>query len=90
VTFSLLTRFQRPPVTPEAEEPEIIPGVHMLFPEEAAELFDQQARKALGISGEEFLRRWDAGEIPPVPDTPKAREFGKLVMLLPWVGRSPL
>ncbi len=27
------------------------------------ELLDEQARKYLGIGGEEFLRRWDAGEI---------------------------
>lgn len=30
--------------------------------EEARALFDRQARKFLGISGEEFLRRYDAGE----------------------------
>jgi hypothetical protein len=27
------------------------------------ELVDEQARKYLGISGEEFIRRWEAGEI---------------------------
>jgi len=30
--------------------------------EEGRELFDQRARATLGISGEEFLRRWDAGD----------------------------
>ena len=29
--------------------------------EEGRELFDKAARRALGISGDEFLRRWDAG-----------------------------
>ena len=36
-----------------------IPGVHVVTPEEGLALFDQQARKTLGISGDEFLRRWD-------------------------------
>jgi hypothetical protein len=30
--------------------------------EEGRELFDRQARLRLGMSGEEFLRAWDAGE----------------------------
>lgn len=31
-------------------------------PEEGHALFDRKARDLLGISGKEFLRRWDAGE----------------------------
>lgn len=30
--------------------------------DEAAEAFDAVARREMGISGTEFLRRWDAGE----------------------------
>jgi hypothetical protein len=30
--------------------------------EEAAAAFDRVTRREMGISGEEFLRRWDAGE----------------------------
>lgn len=30
--------------------------------QEAGEVFDGIARRELGISGSEFLRRWDAGE----------------------------
>lgn len=33
-----------------------------LSPQEAAEAFDAVARREMGLSGEEFLRRWDAGE----------------------------
>lgn len=29
---------------------------------EGVELFDRVTRREMGISGEEFLRRWDAGE----------------------------
>ena len=34
----------------------------MLSPEEGRKLFDEAAFHWMGITGEEFLRRWDAGE----------------------------
>ncbi|MBK5218385.1 MAG: hypothetical protein JJE35_01165 [Thermoleophilia bacterium] len=37
--------------------------VRELDREAGQELLDEQARKFLGISGPEFLRRWQAGEI---------------------------
>ncbi|HET7036790.1 MAG TPA: hypothetical protein VFI42_13980 [Thermomicrobiaceae bacterium] len=43
--------------------------IHELTKQEARELFDQVARKYLNMSGEEFLRRWDAGEFRD-QDTP--------------------
>ena len=42
---------------------EKLPPIKELSPEEAWELFDRQAQAWLGISGEEFLRRYEAGEI---------------------------
>lgn len=33
-----------------------------LSEQEAVEAFDAVARREMGISGQEFLRRWDAGE----------------------------
>ena len=36
--------------------------------EEAWGIFDETARREMGISGEEFLRRWDAGEWQDDPD----------------------
>ena len=36
--------------------------VHEMSDQEAGEVFDGIARRELGISGAEFLRRWDAGE----------------------------
>lgn len=33
-----------------------------LSAEDAARTFDELARREMGISGEEFLTRWDAGE----------------------------
>jgi hypothetical protein len=35
-------------------------GIRCLTPEEGHQFFDEQARRRLGISGEEFLRRLDA------------------------------
>jgi len=60
-----------------------------LSPEEAMDMFDRQAMRLVGMSGEEFLRRWDAGEFQPVPDeTPADRRLARLVMSLPFVGRK--
>lgn len=44
-------------------------------------MFDARARHYLGISGEEFLRQWDAGEYRDCDSTPILR----LAMLLPLV-----
>jgi hypothetical protein len=56
--------------------------------EEGHAMFDRQARRELGISGAEFLRRWDAGAYRPVPDTAEGRKIGRLVMLMPFAGRT--
>jgi hypothetical protein len=39
-----------------------------LSPEAAQAFFEKQARELLGISGEDFLRRFDAGEYANIPD----------------------
>ena len=41
-----------------------IPGVRYISREEGIERLDRAARKWLGMSGEEFVRRYRAGEIP--------------------------
>ncbi|MDQ3695923.1 MAG: hypothetical protein M3464_20230 [Chloroflexota bacterium] len=64
---------------------EIVPGVFKLNREEGRVEFDRQARMELGISGEEFLRRWDNGEYQPIPDTPDGWKVGRLYMLMPLV-----
>jgi hypothetical protein len=37
-------------------------GIVELSADEAAKAFDRIARREMGISSEEFLERWDAGE----------------------------
>jgi hypothetical protein len=50
----------------------------------AREMFDQEARDRVGMSGEEFLRRYDAGEFRDLEDTPEGRKVSYLVMLIPF------
>jgi hypothetical protein len=40
-------------------------GFDELTPEEARAVFEADIRRLLGISGDEFLRRYDAGELVP-------------------------
>lgn len=51
-----------------------------MTPEEGREIVDRAARRELGMSGEEFLRRWDRGEIED-PDRP---EVIRVAILLPF------
>jgi hypothetical protein len=48
---------------------------------EGRELLDKQARQYLRMSGEEFSRRWEAGEFDDNPDRP---EVMHVAMLLPF------
>jgi len=56
----------------------------VLTPEESHELFDRKARAILGISGPEFIRRWDAGEFPPLTDTKETWDIEFVAALLPF------
>lgn len=56
-------------------------GIRELTAQEARILFDHEARRSLNISGEEFIRAWDAGEFKDDPDRP---EVIRLAMLLPF------
>jgi hypothetical protein len=48
--------------------------------EDAKLLFDQRARELLGMSGAEFKRKWEAGEI----ENPDRTDVLQVWMLLPW------
>jgi hypothetical protein len=53
--------------------------IRELGPEEWAQLVDEKARKLLGMSGEEFERRLNAGEVG-IDDSP---EVTRVAMMLP-------
>lgn len=50
-------------------------------------LFDHQARQTLDISGDEFLRRWDAG-VYRANDSDEGRAARRLAMLIPFARRT--
>lgn len=56
------------PVAATAERTE--PTIRDLSPEESRAFFDAKARSLLGISGDEFLRRWNAGDYDEIADDP--------------------
>jgi hypothetical protein len=60
--------------------------IRELTDEEARDLFDRNARYYLGISGEEFLRRWDAGFYDDPDDRskhgPEVMEVAMLIRLV--------
>ena len=53
-------------------------------PDDARALLDEAARRHLGVSGEEFLAKWEAGEYDDDPDRP---EVLRVSMLIPF-GRA--
>lgn len=70
---------QRPDSAPDDEF--TLPPIVELSEEEGRALFDEQARKYMGMSGDEFLRKWDAGEI----EDPDRSEVWTVVFLIPFV-----
>ena len=58
--------------------------IQWLTPEESRALFDEQARAIMGMSGEEFIRRWDAGEYDEIADTSGHLHIMRLASLLPF------
>ena len=56
-------------------------GSSILPAAEGRRLFDCEARRVTGLSGEEFLRRYDAGEIIEDDETPEGRAVMALIML---------
>lgn len=52
-----------------------------LTSEEGRDLFDRKARQYLDVSGDEFIRRLEAGEYGDPDNDPKVM---RLVMLLPF------
>jgi hypothetical protein len=70
-------------------DPDRYEGIHLVTTaEEAWEIFDDSAQYELGITGEEFLRRWDSGEYWPVPDDSEGRKIGRVAMLISIVRQT--
>jgi translation elongation factor EF-Ts len=63
---------------------EKLPPIKELTPEETWEMFDRKAREHLGISGEEFIRRYEVGEITD-EQVDFDSEVAMLAMMVPFV-----
>lgn len=61
-----------------------IPEIIVLSDEEAHAAFDEAARRLVGMSGDEFIRRWDAGEFAEIADKPGNRHIMRLAGLIPF------
>ena len=56
---------------------------------EGRAVFDEKARALLGISGDEFLRRLDAGDYDGIDEDGTGRKVGRLLVALPLVQAMP-
>ncbi len=61
-------------------EEQALPEVVWLTPEEGRAVFDEDARSFLGISGDEFIRRLDAGEYDAIEEDETGRQIVRLLM----------
>ena len=62
--------------------PESPTETRTLSPEEKRAFFDEQCRAVLGISGKEFIRRWDSGEYADLDDVPENWDIFEKSLLL--------
>jgi len=69
-------------VTKSKKKPDHEPGPDEMTLEEGWELLNARAQMYLGISGAEFLERWDAGYYDDDPDRP---EVMRVVSVIPGV-----
>jgi hypothetical protein len=60
-------------------------GIRFLDDEESRELFDREAQRLLGISGDEFLRRYDAGEYNGPLEDRQIDKVRAMIMMLDFV-----
>ena len=58
---------------PALDQDAVDDGDDHLSPEQMWAIFEAESRRTLGISGEEFLRRWDAGDYDGDEDEDEAR-----------------
>ena len=60
------------------QEPSVLPV------EQGRAFFDREARRVTGLPGDEFIQRYDAGEIIADDSTREGREIGYLILLIPF------
>lgn len=63
-----------------ADKSEANGKIRQLSRDEARALFDLQARRLLGMSGDEFIRAWESGQLDDQVERP---EVARVAMLIP-------
>ena len=58
--------------------------IKWLSDEEAHAIFDREARRVMGMSGPEFLQRYDAGEFAHAHEDGENLALMSLEFLIPW------
>jgi hypothetical protein len=71
-------------ILPPDLKQDIEPPLVFVHPEVGREFFDQQVRERLGISGKEFLQKWESGDYDSIADDPNHVEIMELAMLRPF------
>lgn len=60
-----------------------LPPVISVTPAEERRMFDEMARAWVGMSGDEYIRRWKAGEFANIPDDLEHRRYIELSLMVP-------
>jgi hypothetical protein len=55
---------------------------YILSKEEGRAYFEEASPRMLGMSADEFLRRYDAGEFDDLPDTPECWQIERAIFLI--------
>jgi hypothetical protein len=66
-----------------ATEDDTLPGIIYVTPAEGLRIFDEAARTWTGMSGEEFIQRWESGEFAEIPDDLAHRRYVDLILMMP-------
>ncbi len=67
-----------------SDDPFFEPEVVFVSPEDGRRMFDEVAREWAGMSGEEFIRRYEAGEYADMVESEDNRYVVDLVLLIPF------
>ena len=60
-------------------------GEDLIMPkEEALAYFEREIQRLMGMSGAEFIRRYEAGEYEDLEDIPETRHVLKAAFLIPF------
>ncbi len=84
VVVNRRTRQRSEPPAFDEEDGFVLPPLVELSGEEARAFFDREARRLVGLSGDEFLRRYDRGDYAGIEEDEFGRAVVELSFLVPF------